>query len=49
MTDTLLVRAGNGKRLTKQEAAVVRAALDAGHTVQFADRHQWRHFAVRDA
>jgi hypothetical protein len=35
---------GKGKRLSKQEAALVRAAQASGQAVIFADRHQWRHF-----
>ena len=43
----LVVAPGNGRRLTRAEAAIIRAALAQGHPVQFADRHQWRHFQVR--
>jgi hypothetical protein len=34
----------DGKRLSKQEAAMVREAQANGYQVRFADRHQWRHF-----
>jgi hypothetical protein len=43
-----MVVTGGKKRLSKQEAAVVREALAGGQPVVFADRHQWRHFQVRD-
>jgi hypothetical protein len=42
VTGALLVL--GGKRLEKQEAAAVRAALANGQEVVFANRHQWRHF-----
>ena len=45
MTGALLI--GEVKRLTAQEAAVVREALVAGRVVVFRSRHQWRHFQVR--
>jgi len=35
---------GKGKRLFKQEAALVREAQANGQAVVFSDRHQWRHF-----
>jgi hypothetical protein len=38
---------GGGRRLSREEAAIIRAALAQGQPVQFADRHQWRHFQVR--
>jgi hypothetical protein len=44
----LVVNGGKGKRLTKREAALVREALAQGQAVQFADRHQWRHFSLRE-
>jgi hypothetical protein len=47
MTGVLVVAPGNGRRLRKDEAAIIRAALAKGLPVQFADRHQWRHFQVR--
>ncbi|WP_268887327.1 hypothetical protein [Ktedonobacter robiniae] len=37
----------NGKRLSKDDAAVVRQLLAEGKQVVFTDRHQWRHFQVR--
>ena len=46
VTGVLMV-APAGRRLSKQEAAMIRAALAQGQPVQFADRHQWRHFQVR--
>jgi hypothetical protein len=45
VTGVLLV--GGARRLTKQEAAVVREAQVNGQAVQFATRHQWRHFQRR--
>jgi hypothetical protein len=33
-----------GKRLSKQEAAMVRQAQAQDVVVVFANRHQWRHF-----
>ncbi len=33
-----------GRRLGKQEVAVVREAMAQGQAVMFANRHQWRHF-----
>lgn len=34
-------------RLTREEAACVRAWVASGQPVRFATRHQWRHFQVR--
>ena len=39
-----LVVETHGKRLTLEEAAVVREAMANGVAVQFQNRHQWRHF-----
>jgi len=38
---------GEVKRLTAEEAAMVREALATGRVVVFRNRHQWRHFQVR--
>jgi hypothetical protein len=42
--ETGVVVVSGGKRLEKQEAAAVRAAMANGQEVVFANRHQWRHF-----
>ncbi len=47
VTGVLVVTTGNGQRLSRQEATLIRAAQAQGIPVQFADRHQWRHFQVR--
>ncbi len=38
----LVVR--DGRRLSRQEAQMLREAMASGQVVVFADRHQWRHF-----
>ncbi|WP_161982208.1 hypothetical protein [Dictyobacter alpinus] len=45
VTGALLV--AGGRRLSREEAEMVRQALADGQDVQFATRHQWRHFQVR--
>ena len=42
-----LVVTGQTKRLTGEEAALVREVVAAGLPVVFPDRHRWRHFQVR--
>lgn len=42
-----LVVTGETKRLTREEADRVRAAVEGGQVVVFPDRHRWRHFQVR--
>ena len=42
-----LVVTGATRRLTKEEVALVREAIQEGREVVFPDRHRWRHFQVR--
>ncbi len=41
----LVVRGGG--RLRREDAEMIRQAVADGQPVQFANRHQWRHFQVR--